>query len=60
MSWFTIEGLKKELKRIRWPKPKQLGIDAFTVLFFTASFGVFFVLCDLFGSAFIKLVGIGM
>ncbi|MEG0346018.1 MAG: preprotein translocase subunit SecE [Erysipelotrichaceae bacterium] len=60
MKWFTLKGLKSEAKEIEWPKRKQLMKDTGTVLMFTVLFGIFFVLCDVAASTFLKLVGIGI
>lgn len=57
MKWFSIAGIRSEISRIRWPKWKDLGESSAKVLFFTALFAIFFVICELISSAFLKFVG---
>jgi len=58
-GWFSISGIKKETKRIRWPKWKEIGSNTGEVLLFTVFFAVYFVLCELLVTYFLKLIGIG-
>ena len=63
--WFTIEGIRKEAKRVRWPKWKTEGNTAGTlqntgeVLTFSGFFALFFVLCDFVVTFLLKFIGIG-
>ena len=63
--WLTIDGVKKEAKRVRWPKWKtegnNTGIAENTgeVLLFTGFFGAFFVACDFIVTFLLKVIGIG-
>jgi len=63
--WLTISGVRKEAKRVRWPKWKSEGStpgiaeNSGEVLVFTGFFAAFFVLCDLFVAFFLRLLGIG-
>ena len=52
--WFSFSGINKEAKRVRWPHWKSEGTNnpgilqnSGEVILFTASFALFFVLCDL-------------
>ena len=58
MKWFSIAGIRSEISRIRWPKVKDLMEDSAKVLFFTVAFALFFVLCEVVASAFLKFIGI--
>lgn len=58
MKWFSIAGIRSEISRIRWPKPKELMSNSVKVLVFTVLFAIFFVLCELVSSGFLKLIGI--
>lgn len=58
MKWFSISGIIKEIKRIRWSSPKQLAEDSSKVIVFTALFALFFVLCTAFNAAFLQLLGV--
>ncbi|MCI6744858.1 preprotein translocase subunit SecE [Anaerolactibacter massiliensis] len=56
---FSWSGIKKEAKRVRWPKTKDTMSNTGEVVIFTAFFAVFFVLCDLLVSGLIQTIGIG-
>lgn len=58
LKWFSISGIYKEIKRIRWPKAKDLFSNSMTVILFTILFGVFFLLCELIASGFLTVVGL--
>lgn len=58
MKWFSIAGIRSEISRIRWPKPKDLMANCTKVLAFTVAFALFFVLCELITSGFLQFVGI--
>ena len=53
LKWFSISGIRKEIKRIRWPKAKELFSNSLTVIVFTVLFGIFFFLCG-----FLSVVGL--
>lgn len=63
--WFSIDGIAKEAKRVRWPKWKSEGNTAgilqntAEVLIFVGFFAVFFVLCEFIVTFVLKLIGIG-
>lgn len=57
MKWFSINGILTEMKRIRWPKPKDLAKDSVIVVLFVTILGIFFFLCQLISSGFLKLIG---
>ncbi len=59
LKWFSIPGIMTEVKRIRWPQPKEMVKDSLTVVTFTVAFGLYFVLCEYGVAAFLKLLGIG-
>ncbi|MCI9292286.1 MAG: preprotein translocase subunit SecE [Erysipelotrichaceae bacterium] len=58
MKWFSIAGIRSEISRIRWPKAKDLIENSGKVLFFTVAFALFFILCEVISSGFLKWVGI--
>ena len=64
--WFSISGVRKEAKRVRWPKWKSEGNQAgilqntAEVLGFTGFFALFFVLCDFVVTYMLKFIGIGV
>lgn len=61
---FSISGIRKELKRIRWPQLKAEGNDpgilqnTGSVILFTAAFGAIFVLCNFVLSRLLLALGI--
>lgn len=57
MKWFSINGIWTEIKRIRWPKGKDLIKSSCVVLLFVLFLGVFFFLCQVISSGFLTLVG---
>jgi preprotein translocase subunit SecE len=66
-KWFSLSGIKKEAKRVRWPQWKSNGaanpgiLDRTAeVLIFTGFFALFFVLCDFLVTYLLKVLGIGM
>lgn len=60
LNWFSISAIAKEVKRIRWPKQKEMISDSFTVITFTVGFGIFFVICEIVVAAFLRMIGIGV
>ena len=40
---FSWSGIKKEAKRVRWPKWKDIGTNSVEVLIFVLFFALFFV-----------------
>lgn len=60
LKWFSISGISKEAKRIRWPKLKDLANDSSEVILFTLAFAIAFTVFDL-GIAFIlRALGLGI
>lgn len=63
--WFSIDGIKKEAKRVRWPKWKTEGNTAGTgqntgeVLLFTGFFALYFVFCEFIVTFILRMIGIG-
>lgn len=56
---FSWNGIKKEAKRVRWPKRADVVSNTGEVVVFTAFFALFFVLCDLVTAGLLGLIGIG-
>ena len=64
--WFSLSGIRKEAKRVRWPHWKSEGSskpgilqNTAEVVVFTASFALFFVLCEFVITYLLKFIGIG-
>ena len=63
--WFSLSGIRKEAKRVRWPhwnsEKGNAGILQNTgeVLIFTGFFAIFFVLCGILIAYLLRLIGIG-
>ena len=58
LKWFSISGINKEIKKIRWPKSKELFSNSVQVIIFTLFFGLFFILCELLASLVLKGIGV--
>ena len=59
LKWFSLSGISKEIKRIRWPKVKDITEHTGEVLLFVFAFGTFFIASDLIITGILKLIGIG-
>ena len=59
MKWFSLSGISKEIKRIRWPKMKDISENTGETLLFIIAFGAFFIVSDLVITFILKLIGIG-
>ncbi len=46
LRWFKLRGILEEVRRIRWPKPKEVASKTAIVLVFTAIFALFFALAN--------------
>lgn len=58
MSWFSIKGIKEEIRKIQWPKRKELSKNTVIVLSFVLFFAVYFVIADGLVSQFLRLIGV--
>jgi preprotein translocase SecE subunit len=56
---FSWSGIRKEAKRVRWPKRKDTVQNTGEVLIFTVFFALFFVGCDFLVQFLLKVLGIG-
>lgn len=59
MKWFSLEGIKEEIKKVRWPKKDDMVKDTEMVVIFVALFAAYFVLCEFVVAQFLKIFGIG-
>ena len=59
LKWFSISGISKETKRVRWPKINDLSFTTAEVLIFCCFFALFFVASEFVVTFFLKLIGIG-
>lgn len=57
MKWFSIEGIRTEIARIRWPKGEEFKTSIMDVLSFTIALGLFFVLCESVVATFLRAIG---
>ncbi len=60
LKWFSISGISKEAKRVRWPKTKDLISDSVEVIIFTVAFMLFFTACEFVIANLLRLAGIGV
>lgn len=59
MKWFSLSGISKEIKRIRWPKTADLTSNSAEVILFCVFFGAFFVVCEFVITFILRLIGVG-
>lgn len=57
MKWFSIDGIRTEIERVRWPHGEEFKTSIADVLTFTVSLAAFFVVCDLLVAQILKIVG---
>lgn len=60
LKWFSISGIVKEAKRIKWPKFSELSFNTVESLFFMGFFMLFFVGCEFVITYLLKFIGIGV
>ena len=58
MKWFSIKGIKEELKKTRWPSRKDTIKDATTLLVFIGLFALFFEITSGVILAILKVLGV--
>ena len=59
LKWFSLSGISKEIKRIRWPKTSDLTNHTLEVVLVCVFFGVFFVASEFVITLVLRLLGIG-
>ncbi|MCI6271354.1 MAG: preprotein translocase subunit SecE [Erysipelotrichaceae bacterium] len=59
LKWFSLSGIIKEAKRIRWPKRKDLFKDSSEVIMFTLAFALGFVAFDVIIAFILRFLGVG-
>lgn len=59
MKWFTLAGIKQEIRKIHWPDKKEMSKNTTTVVAFVAFFAAYFVIVEVVLVAALKLIGIG-
>ena len=59
MKWFSIQGIKEEIKKTRWPKKDDMVKNSKTAISFIIVFAIYFVVCDFLVAQFLKIFGIG-
>lgn len=56
-EWFSLKGIREELKNVHWPTGKELAIDSGIVLVFTFILGLFFYASDAVIALILKALG---
>jgi len=56
-EWFSIKGVRKEIKNIHWLTKKELAYNSMVVLVFCFLFGVFFYGSDAVIALILKALG---
>lgn len=57
IDWFTLEGIRNEIKKISWPTRKELTNNSAVVIFFCLFMGLFFFGGDVVIAAILKALG---
>ena len=56
-EWFTIQGVRGEVKKIHWLTKKELAKNATVVLVFCFLFGLYFYGSDVIIAMILKVLG---
>lgn len=59
MSWFSIAGIKEEIRKIKWPTRKEMTRNTTIVVSFILFFVAYFLLTEVVLVAALRLIGIG-
>ena len=57
-EWFSLKGIRQEIKKVHWLTKKELARDAFVVLAFTVVLGVYFYGADALIALILKTLGL--
>ena len=57
-EWFSLKGIRQEIKNVHWLTKKELARDAFVVLAFTVILGVYFYGADALIALILKTLGL--
>jgi preprotein translocase SecE subunit len=58
MKWFSIKGIREEMKKTRWPNRKDMLKDVTTVLVFIGLFALFFEITSGVVLAILRVLGV--
>ena len=56
MSWFSIKGIKEEIRKIQWPNKKDMSKDTLTVLAFVFFFAIYFMFTEVIISQVLRML----
>ncbi|QIK68860.1 preprotein translocase subunit SecE [Erysipelothrix sp. HDW6C] len=59
MSWFSIAGIKEEIRKIQWPSRKDMVRNTTIVITFVLFFVAYFLLTEVVLVWALRLLGIG-
>lgn len=57
-SWFSIKGIREEIKKISWPGAKEMRNDTITVLGFVLFFVGYFMLTEFVLAGALRWIGV--
>ncbi len=58
MKWFSLNGIVKEIKKIRWPNKSDMVTNSVQTVIIIAFFALFFLLCEVVISLILKAIGV--
>lgn len=56
MSWFNIQGIREEIRKIQWPSRKDMTNYTATVLGFVIFFAIYFLFAEVIISYILRLL----
>jgi len=56
MSWFSVKGIKEEIRKIQWPNKKDMSKYTLTVLAFVFFFAVYFMFTEVIISQVLRML----
>ena len=56
MNWFSLVGIKEEIRKIQWPKRKEMTQYTVSVLGFVSFFAIYFLILEVVISYILRLL----
>lgn len=56
MKWFSLKGVREEVRKIQWPKRKEMVTYTASVLGFVVFFAVYFMFSEIIISQILRML----
>lgn len=56
MKWFSLKGVREEVRKIQWPKRKEMATYTASVLGFVVFFAVYFMFSEIIISQILRML----